>query len=437
MKRLSLLTVVVLVASLSLLLMPQAGAGLAPDGSPNAAPMRSVTAPRAGTLPVVDGDVNEWLGLSATFLNKDTANYIQGDVPTLADLSAALRVVWVPEGLYFAATIADDVLIGNDSPNQWYDDVIEVAVFVPDVVQNSAADALPLSADVPMLTPTPTSTPTPVLPGIVHQFSLCVDGRVADLGAPPLAPLTVVTHTMPGGWQVEAFVPAAALGRTSLAVDEKYAFNFALYDDDLGGGMRGQTHMYWESDSSTDVKLDWGTLELAGWVYEFPQFTDTPTPSPTTTLTPTATPTETPALTATPSATPTLTPTPTPTRTPTITPSATPTTIPTDGSIGGVVWRDIDGDGAQQTGEPGLYGVTVQLWRGGAQIGAQLTDVTGNFHFANLRREVYMVREAQPFWLRFSSTPNDAVVDLTAGGQAWVVFGDWDGRSLWLPLIVR
>ena len=98
MKRLSLLTAFVLVASLSLLLMPQTGASLAPDASPNAAPMRSVTAPRgAGTLPVIDGDVKEWLGLNATLLNKDTANYVQGEVPSLADLSAALRIAWVPK----------------------------------------------------------------------------------------------------------------------------------------------------------------------------------------------------------------------------------------------------------------------------------------------------------------------------------------------------
>ena len=368
-----------------------------------------ISAPRAGTRPVINGNVNEWQGINSVILNKDHASYIWGEVPVLADLSAALRVAWAPEGLYFAATIADDVLIGNDSQNQWNDDVIELAMAAPS--------------------------------GAVHQFSLCVDGRVSDLGTPPLAPLTVVTSTMPGGWQVEAFVPAAALGIGSLAANQTYPFTFALYDDDLGGGGRGQTHMFWQSDSSTVLKPDWGQLELSEQVHDFPKYTDTPTPSPTTTLTPTATPTETPTPTATPTATPTLTPTPTPTvtstQTPTITPTATPTATPTDGSIGGVVWRDIDGDGAQQAGEPGLYSVTIQLWRSGAQIGAQLTDVNGNFHFGNLRRDVYLVRESQPFWLRFSSTPNDVVVDLAAGSQAWVKFGDWDGRSLWLPLIMR
>jgi hypothetical protein len=435
MKRLSLLTVFVLVASLSLLLMPQTGASLAPDASPNAAPMRSVTAPRADGLPVIDGDVNEWLGLSATFLNKDTANYIRGEVPTLADLSAALRIAWAPDGLYLAATIADDVLIGNDSADQWFDDVIEVAVFVPDVVQNSAPDALPLTAGVLAVTPTRTSTPTPVPPGIVHQFSLCVDGRVGDLGTPPLAPLTVVTSTMPGGWQVEAFVPAAALGRTSLAADEKYAFNFALVDDDLGGGGRGQTHMYWESNSSTILDKDWGTLELAGWTYQFPPLTDTPTPSPTTTSSPTAT--FTPSATPTETPTPTQTPTATPTATPTDTPTATPSATPTHGSIGGVAWNDRNGNGTQDAGEPGLFGVTIQLWRGGAQISAQLTDINGSFYFANVPPDVYLVRESQPFWLRFSSTPNEAMLSIAGGSEGRAEFGDWEGRPTWLPLIIK
>ena len=99
----------------------------------------------------------------------------------------------------FVADLTVTALIGNDSLNQWHDDVIELALYVSDGS-----------------------------PGIVHQFSLCVDGRVADLGAAPLAPLTYVTRTLAGGWQFEVFVPAAALGESLLVVDHAYPFTFRV-----------------------------------------------------------------------------------------------------------------------------------------------------------------------------------------------------------------
>jgi hypothetical protein len=40
----------------------------------------------------------------------------------------------------------------------------------------------------------------------------------------------------------------------------------------------------------------------------------------------------------------------------------TPTRTPTPVNIGNFVWHDLDGDGIQDAGEPGIAGVTVQLW---------------------------------------------------------------------------
>src|SRR5262245_52584255 len=42
----------------------------------------------------------------------------------------------------------------------------------------------------------------------------------------------------------------------------------------------------------------------------------------------------------------------------------TPTRTPTPVNVGNFVWDDLDGDGTQDPGEPGLPGVTVQLWNG-------------------------------------------------------------------------
>ncbi len=141
----------------------------------------AIRAKRAGIRPLVDGDVSEWSGLDATFLNKDTAHTIVGDVPSYADLSTALRIAWTPDTLYVEATIADDVLIGNNGLPVYWDDVLELGFG------------------------TLTSPPT------VHNISLCVDGRVTKDGN-PISGVTFVTRTMSGGWQLEAAIPTGPAG---------------------------------------------------------------------------------------------------------------------------------------------------------------------------------------------------------------------------------
>ncbi len=128
-------------------------------------------------------------------------NYLFGEAPTLADLSAELRTAWTADTLYFAASIQDDVLVGNNSTQIWGDDVIELSVYVPSTVQT-------------------------------HLFTLAVDGRKTDNGV-PISALSMVTRTIPGGWALEAAVPASALGLSGFAAGERYPFTFGLWDDDL------------------------------------------------------------------------------------------------------------------------------------------------------------------------------------------------------------
>ena len=362
----------------------------------------TLTAPRAGVRPVVDGDLRDWSGLSTTHLDAVNAAFIEGSQrdPTPADLSADLRAAWASEGLYFAATMSDDVLIGHDSANIWQDDVIELAVHVP-------SDR-------------------------THQFTLAADGRQADQGV-PIAAITFVTHSVPGGWQLEALIPAAALGLTALGAEQQYSFTFGLWDDDLDHGGPGQTHLIWHGDSTYAHQPTWGKLALSSEVHDFYQETPTPTLTATATRTPTATSTHT----RTPTPTPSVSPTATPTRTPTLIPTATMTPTPAPGSIAGVVWRDSDGDGAREEGEPGLVGVVLQLYAGSLQMGETATVGGGSYRFSALVPGTYVVREVQPAWLCFSSTPDEAVVFVEAGQELRLDFGDWSGRASWLPLVLR
>jgi hypothetical protein len=221
-----------------------------------------IDAPHANTRPTIDGNLAEWAGIGSIYLDRSRASFIEGPetAPTPADLSSWLRVAWTSDTLYFAATLRDDVLIGNDSSDIWGDDVLEFALHV-------AA-------------------------GNDHQFSLCYDGRQADRGS-PISSLTVARRTVPGGWDVEVAVPVAVLRSGNLIAYQQYPHTFALWDDDLDHGGYGQSHMLWQSNDSYTYKADWGALRLNGWLYDFtqPPAPSTPTPTPTPTPTATSTPT--------------------------------------------------------------------------------------------------------------------------------------------------
>ena len=365
-------------------------------------PTASVIAPRAGVQPLIDGNLQEWQGLSQTLLNKDTAATVTGDPPTYADLSAGLRAAWRSSVLYFAVAVSDDVLVGNHNSKPWYDDAVELSLFVP-----------------------PTN--------MTHHFVIGVDGRQTD-NDNAITSLLVTTRTVPGGWTLETVIPAWALGLDGFTADEQYPFTFGLWDDDTRD-WPAQTHMLWQGTTGEARQPEWGTLTLDGAIFDFPEGTLTPTPTATVTRTPTPTPTAT--VTRTPTATPTATPTPTPTATPSATPTITPTPTPATGDIAGTAWLDVNGDAMRDAGEPGLVGVTIQLLRAGAQVGQTLTGGDGAYRFADLPPGEYTVREVQPGWLRFSTTPDEATVDVLAGQQVAVNFGDWNGRPVWLPLITR
>ena len=144
-----------------------------------------------------------------------------------------------------------------------------------------------------------------------------------------------------------------------------------------------------------------------------------------------------PPVPPTPAATPTVTPTPTATPTATLTPTATPTATPARGRIRGIAWYDRDGNAARDAGEPGLTNTAIRLFAGGLQVGQTTTLGDGTYHFLALPAGRYTVRERQPAWLRWSTTPNEMTVDVPGGQQVEVDFGDWNGRPLWLPLITR
>jgi LPXTG-site transpeptidase (sortase) family protein len=82
-------------------------------------------------------------------------------------------------------------------------------------------------------------------------------------------------------------------------------------------------------------------------------------------------------------------------------------------SIGDFVWNDLNANGIQDAGEPGIPGVTVNLLdSGGATIGTTTTNASGLYSFTNLMPGTYSVQFVKPGGYTFSPVDqgaNDAV----------------------------
>ncbi|MCL4394698.1 MAG: carboxypeptidase regulatory-like domain-containing protein, partial [Chloroflexi bacterium] len=73
------------------------------------------------------------------------------------------------------------------------------------------------------------------------------------------------------------------------------------------------------------------------------------------------------------------------------------TPLPVYGSIGDFVWNDLNGNGVQDAGEPGVGGVTVNLLNASGQvIATTTTDSNGKYEFTNLAAGTYAVQFVAP-----------------------------------------
>ncbi|MEZ4707417.1 MAG: SdrD B-like domain-containing protein [Caldilineaceae bacterium] len=86
-------------------------------------------------------------------------------------------------------------------------------------------------------------------------------------------------------------------------------------------------------------------------------------------------------------------------------------------ALGDFVWRDLDADGVQDAGEPGVEGVTVELYDGaGTLVDTTTTDVNGQYSFTNLEPGDYYVVFTPPAGFRLS--PQDQGADDAADSDA-------------------
>lgn len=87
------------------------------------------------------------------------------------------------------------------------------------------------------------------------------------------------------------------------------------------------------------------------------------------------------------------------------------------GSIGDFVWRDDNSNGIQDLGEPGIGGLTVNLYKNGVFLTSTTTDlITGKYNFLNLGSGTYEVEFTTPPQSKFTKLlPNgDPLTDNNA-----------------------
>ncbi len=99
-------------------------------------------------------------------------------------------------------------------------------------------------------------------------------------------------------------------------------------------------------------------------------------------------------------------------------------------SLGDLVWFDLDEDGAQDAGEPGVEGVTVTLKdAGGNTVATTTTDASGAYNFDNLEPGDYTVVFTKPSndW---TISPKDNAGDDTTDSDADTTTGETDPVTL-------
>jgi len=103
-------------------------------------------------------------------------------------------------------------------------------------------------------------------------------------------------------------------------------------------------------------------------------------------------------------------------------PAESPAVIFPFTSLGDFVWEDIDGDGQQDPGEPGIEGIQVSLYTSaGVLVSTQFTDASGLYEFENVVPGLYIIHFDAPFDMDFTlpnatnNSNNDSNVDNSNG----------------------
>jgi hypothetical protein len=99
-------------------------------------------------------------------------------------------------------------------------------------------------------------------------------------------------------------------------------------------------------------------------------------------------------------------------------------------TIGDFVWSDLDGDGIQDPGEPGIPGVEVRLVQGGTTLLTTTTDADGRYLFSDMGAGCYTVVVATPAGTTPSPTGAGTTANDSNGSPATICVPPTDFEDL-------
>ena len=253
---------------------------------------------------------------------------------------------------------AGDTLDSDINPSGTSLGFTDVYTFGPNLISITTIDA----GLMIFRTPTPTRTPTPINVGNFVWDDLDKDGR-QDAGEPGMAGITVqlwdsaktqlidtavtnasgiyaLTAPTPGDYRVRVVLPSA--GDQFAPKDNAAAGDQQDSDINPSGASLGFTDIYTFASNLISIT----TIDAGLMIFR----------------------------------------TPTPTRT------------PTPINVGNFVWHDLNADGRQDAGEPGLAGISVQLWDSAKTqlIDTAVTNASGNYALTAPTPGNYRVRVVLP-----------------------------------------
>jgi len=193
-------------------------------------PRKSLTSQRLGAKPEIDGDFGDWPIGGGTDLSRNTAFSFQGHISDLRDLNATIRSGWDEKMLYFAVSVADDVVV-TDSEEPWNDDGVEIGL-------DGLYDRYAWGGDD-------------------HQYTVVADGRLTDRGGPATGALAAVAVTG-GGYNIELAIPINKLLPGLPISGTVMGFTAGLHDDDDGG--RWDAYLIWEGTNTSSKPEEYGSL---------------------------------------------------------------------------------------------------------------------------------------------------------------------------------
>jgi hypothetical protein len=195
-----------------------------------------ITAGQVSQLPIVDGDLRDWVLSDGLAMNRHSVEFVaQRVVPEPADSSLRVWSLWTNDALYLAARVWDDVMVADSPLEIWRDDSIEFAI-------DGARDFVSGGSDD-------------------HVVTVAIDGRVVEYGTVPLPQVQRAVRLLGDGYIVEMAIPTSYLQPPTWELDHIAGFTVGLHDDDDGGDW--DSYMIWLGNSVNTLPQNYGRLLLS------------------------------------------------------------------------------------------------------------------------------------------------------------------------------